>query len=133
MTIYEVIVNGKSYDVAVRKKKTTSTSSLSIPNTAVSEESPVISVPKTIAQAPTAMTVSAVGSGGKKVIAPMPGKIMAIKVSVGDRVNRGQELVILEAMKMNNSILAANDGVITEIVVQVNDPVQSGQTLLSIG
>ena len=124
MTNYEITVNGKSYDVTVRKKKPTSTTSVS----ETKNVAPVVQAP-----APTATTVSTAGSVGKKVVAPMPGKIIAVKVSVGVNVKKGQEMIIMEAMKMHNPILAANDGVITEIFVQVNDPVQSGQALLAIG
>lgn len=123
MTVYEITVNGKTYDVTVQKKKVASTTFASETKT-VAPATPVVSVPKTVAPVPT---------GGKKITAPMPGKIMDIKVNVGDRVKHGQEMIIMEAMKMHNPILAANDGVITEIFVQVNDPVQSGQALLAIG
>ena len=119
MTTYEITVNGKSYDVTVQKKKVNSTS-------------PVQSIPLAVAPVSVSPATATVGNEGKKVVAPMPGKIMAIKINVGDRVKVGQEVIIMEAMKMHNPILAANDGVVAEIFVQVNDPVQTGQTLLSI-
>jgi len=121
MTTYEITVNGKSYDVTVQKKK-------------VNSVAPVNPLPSVVAppSVPAPTTVSTPGNEGKKVVAPMPGKIMAIKINVGDRVKIGQEVLIMEAMKMHNPILAANDGVVAEILVQVNDPVQTGQTLLSI-
>ena len=69
---------------------------------------------------------------GQKVVAPMPGIIIEIKVHVGDSVKKGQELIIIEAMKMHNPILAAKDGNISELFVKVNEPVQSNQPLLYI-
>lgn len=130
MTTYEIMVNGKSYDVSIQKKKTMATTSANETKTVAPIAAPVASVPKVAAPSPAA--VVATGSAGKKVLAPMPGKIMSIKIGIGNQVKKGQELIIMEAMKMHNPILAANDGVITEIFVQVNDPVQSGQALLVI-
>jgi len=132
MTTYEITVNGKSYDVTVQKKQATATTSVNESKIATAVNTPVTSIPKVIVPTPSGMGTSAVGSGDKKVSAPMPGKIMAIKVNVGDSVQKGQEMIIMEAMKMHNPILAAHDGVVTEILVKVNDPVQSGQLLLSI-
>jgi biotin carboxyl carrier protein len=133
MTSYEIVVNGKSYEVTVQKKRANA------PKAAVTVMSPVSAVPTTVvpaaapAPAPVLRNVSPVGNEGKKVLAPMPGKVIAIKVNVGDQVKKGQELIIMEAMKMHNPIRAANDGVITELLVQVNDSVQSGQALISVG
>jgi len=123
MTIYEITVNGKSYDVTVQKKKMPSSTLTSETKTVVSIP-PVVSVPKTVAPVLTA---------GKKIVAPMPGKIIDIKVRVGDSVKQGHEMIIMEAMKMHNPILAPHEGVVTEIFVQINDSVQSGQALITIG
>jgi biotin carboxyl carrier protein len=135
MTNYEIIVNGKSYDVAVQKKSGIAVAPAVMPKQAVAM-APVAQAPATVAapsDTPVRQASAAISSAGKKILAPMPGKIIAIKVNVGDKVKKGQELIIMEAMKMHNPILAANDGVITELSVQVNDSVQSGQSLISIG
>jgi len=120
MTNYTVIVNGKSYDVLVEKKKG---------NTAnIINEVPA-SAP---APMPIIKSVSKAGGGGEDVAAPMPGKIIEIRVRAGDSVKKGQELVIMEAMKMHNPILAASDGMISKLFVKVNESVQTGQPILSI-
>jgi biotin carboxyl carrier protein len=60
----------------------------------------------------------------------MPGTILKITVSVGDRVKEGDVLIILEAMKMENEIMAPNDGVISQISVAVGASVETGDVLI---
>lgn len=66
----------------------------------------------------------------KCVTAPIPGVIVAITIKPGQSVKRGEEICVLEAMKMKNSIRAARDGVIETIAVTVGDQVRHGQTLI---
>jgi biotin carboxyl carrier protein len=68
-----------------------------------------------------------------EVLAPMPGKISKITVKVGDSVAEDDELVILEAMKMENPICATAGGEVKEIKVKVGDAVEADQTLVVIG
>jgi len=68
-----------------------------------------------------------------EVLAPMPGKISKIIVKVGDSVAEDDELVILEAMKMENPICATAGGEVKEIKVKVGDAVEADQTLVVIG
>jgi glutaconyl-CoA/methylmalonyl-CoA decarboxylase subunit gamma len=65
--------------------------------------------------------------------APMPGKILSVEVSDGDRVSRGQTLVILEAMKMKNAIKSPYDGVVLEIKVRPDQTVAHGDLLVQLG
>ena len=62
--------------------------------------------------------------------APLPGKVMTIKVSVGDIVKKGDVLLIMEAMKMENNVLATKDGVVEAIRVKPGDSVLEGDVLL---
>ena len=71
-------------------------------------------------------------AAGKPVIAPLPGTINEIKVKVGDKVNAGDTVVILEAMKMQNNIEAETSGTITSINVNKGDAVMEGDTLVTI-
>ncbi len=71
-------------------------------------------------------------AGGKPVVAPLPGTINDIKVKVGDKVNAGDTVVILEAMKMQNNIEAETAGTITSINVNKGDAVMEGDTLVTI-
>jgi acetyl-CoA carboxylase biotin carboxyl carrier protein len=64
------------------------------------------------------------------VVAPMPGKIKEIIVKVGDAVKEDDEILILEAMKMENPIVADGDGTVKEIKVKVGDKVTGNQVLV---
>jgi biotin carboxyl carrier protein len=67
---------------------------------------------------------------GKEVVAPMPGTIINILVNVGDEILEYQEVLILEAMKMENAIPSAEAGTVKEIKVNVNDKVATNQVLM---
>ena len=67
------------------------------------------------------------------VKAPMPGKILEVLVKVGDQVKEDDELVMLEAMKMENPIYAPADGVVKEIKVKANDSVETEQVMIVLG
>ncbi len=69
---------------------------------------------------------------GTPVKAPLPGVVTAVHVSVGQSVKKGDTILILEAMKMENSITAENDGIVTGICVAAGDSVMEGTTLLTI-
>ena len=89
--------------------------------------------PKTVSASPTPVPAAkAVPSGAKNVISPMPGKILGMHVKKGDCVKRGDVLCILEAMKMQNEIMANQDGTIAEIQVAVGQNVSTGDVLVII-
>ena len=81
---------------------------------------------------PAATTAAATAATGKPVVAPLPGTINEIKVKVGDKVNAGDTVVILEAMKMQNNIEAESAGTIASINVNKGDAVMEGDTLVVI-
>lgn len=72
-------------------------------------------------------------AAGDELKAPLPGKILKINVSEGDSVTEGDTLIILEAMKMENEILANTSGKVKKVSVAVNDMVETDDTLLIIG
>jgi biotin carboxyl carrier protein len=78
-------------------------------------------------------TVSSDGQTVGALTAPMPGKILSVEVSRGDRVARGQTLLTLEAMKMKNAIKSPYDGVVMEIMVRPEQTVGYGQLLIQLG
>uniref|UniRef100_UPI00402A51C0 biotin/lipoyl-containing protein n=1 Tax=Prevotella sp. TaxID=59823 RepID=UPI00402A51C0 len=86
----------------------------------------------TNASSATATQPAAAAASGKPVVAPLPGTINEIKVKVGDKVNAGDTVVILEAMKMQNNIEAETSGTITSINVNKGDAVMEGDTLVTI-
>jgi biotin carboxyl carrier protein len=67
---------------------------------------------------------------GKSVKAPIPGVIIDVKVSVGDTVVYGQELCVLEAMKMKNSIRSGKAGIISKVMISIGEQVSQNQTLM---
>lgn len=71
-------------------------------------------------------------AGGEQVSSPMPGTILAVNVAVGDTVKRGQVLMILEAMKMENEIMCPRDGRVTAIQTAKGAAVESGTPLCTI-
>ncbi|HBT39893.1 MAG: Biotin/lipoyl attachment domain-containing protein [Thermotoga sp. 50_1627] len=72
-------------------------------------------------------------AGGLEVKAPMSGLIVRVNVSEGQQVKRGQTLLVLEAMKMENDIISEHDGTVLKVLVKEGDSVETEQTLLVIG
>lgn len=126
MKSYRITVNGTAYDVCVEE--------LAGGITPVAAPAPAMAAaPAPAAPAKTAAPASAkADSGSIKVTAPMPGKILGIKVNVGDTVKKGQVVLILEAMKMENEVVAPEDGKIASIDVAVGAMVEAGDTLASL-
>ena len=82
--------------------------------------------------APAAEAAPAAAGPKNVVAAPLPGRVLAVKVKVGDKVVAGQEVVVLEAMKMENSISSDYAGTVVEVLVAEGDNVQSDAALISI-
>jgi len=70
--------------------------------------------------------------GGGRVEAPIPGKVVAVKVAEGDRVEPGQPLVVLEAMKMENELAAEREGVVSRVHVEAGMAVEAGMILVEL-
>jgi biotin carboxyl carrier protein len=64
--------------------------------------------------------------------APMPGRVTRVAVTAGEKVKRGQELIVVEAMKMENALVAPTDGVVTSVAVKVGDMVAPGPALVVV-
>lgn len=125
MKNYRITVNGTSYDVSVEE----------LSGGAAPVAAPVAAAPVAApapAAVPAAPAPAAGGAGSVKVSSPMPGKILAVKANVGDSVKKGQVILILEAMKMENEVVAPEDGTIASIDVTVGASVESGDTLATL-
>ncbi len=116
MKNYTITVNGNVYDVTVEEGAATS--------------APKAAAPK--AAAPKAAPKAAAGQGSVKVNSPMPGKILSVKASVGQAVKKGEVLMILEAMKMENEVVAPEDGTVASIDVAAGDSVEAGVVLATL-
>jgi len=125
LSVYSIISHGKSYDVVIYKNKNNGVVSVNGHNYTVKIKNPFDLIKN---------------KGGKiddnkenfLMLAPIPGKIIDIKVSPGERVKKGQALVIIEAMKMENELKAPSDGSVTKIYVKVNNNVEKDTVLLNI-
>lgn len=114
---YNVTVNGNKYEVEVE------------------EESSEIAVSKSeakVQEKKAAPQINTDSIQGEMVLAPMPGKIIAIKTSVGAKVKKDDVILVLEAMKMENEIMAPRDSEIISIGVTKGAPVNTGDVLLYI-
>ena len=112
MKKYKVTVNGTAYEIELEE--------LTGATPAAATAAPV----------PTPAPAAA-PAGGEQVTSPMPGTILAVNVAVGDTVKRGQVLMILEAMKMENEIMCPCDGKIASVNTSKGASVESG-TLLCV-
>jgi len=134
MKKFNITVNGKSYEVDVEE-----IGGNSAPTPVRRQESaaPTTAAPVAMPQAPKASPTPAPApasvSGGETINSPMPGTILDIKVNVGDAVSNGTVLVILEAMKMENEIMAPSAGNVLSINVTKGASVNSGDVLVVIG
>ena len=137
MRKFQVKVDGKVYEVEVEEVggNESSTGTISVPQpvaTKVNEEPVSQKVVKPTSN-PALIKVPTVVVAGEEVLAPMPGKVLQLKVSEGDSVKDGDILLILEAMKMENEIVANASGSIKKINVVLNDMVDIGDVLMVIG
>ena len=128
MKNYTITVNGNVYEVTVEEGFTCAASA---PKAAApAPKAAPAAAPKA---APAAAPAAPAGAAGAvAVTAPMPGKILGVKASAGQAVKRGQVLLILEAMKMENEIVAPQDGTVATINVAVGDSVEPGATLATL-
>ena len=126
MKNYTITVNGNVYEVTVEEGFT---GAASAPKAAA----PAPKAAPKAAPAPAAAPAAPAGAAGAvAVTAPMPGKILGVKASAGQAVKRGQVLLILEAMKMENEIVAPQDGTVATINGAVGDSVEPGATLATL-
>ncbi len=125
MKKYLIKVNGNQYEVEVEEVKTENAA----PQPAARIAAPAPAAPAAPA-APKKDT--AVPQGASTITAPMPGTILKINVNVGDTVKKGQVLLILEAMKMENEITAPADGKVASVNVSKGASVSVGDVLVSL-
>lgn len=128
MRKFRVTVNGNTYDVDVEELQGgISTAPTAAP---VQVAAPVAASP--VAPAAPAAPATSGGVGTVKVEAPMQGKIVAVKVSEGQSVQDGDVIAILEAMKMENEIVASSAGTVASINVAAGQSVEAGDLIASL-
>ena len=145
---YVATINGKKYEVEVEKleaDKSLDRNGVAAPAAPVLPASapvqrPAAPAPVAAAPAPAPVPAPAVApapaaaapAGATTVEAPMPGKILNIKVSEGQAVKFGEVVVIMEAMKMETEIVAPADGTVSKILVKAGDSVDTGAALVAL-
>lgn len=122
MRIYNIKVNGKKYEVKVMgisevEPVEVETVKASVPVSKVKEEV------KPVKQ-------ESVSTSGTSIVAPMQGTILSVAVKVGDQVKAGQNVCVLEAMKLENEIKSPVDGVVKEVLVSKSSPVNAKDVLI---
>ena len=113
MKKYRVNVNGSLYEVEI-------------------EEMDAPAAGAAAPQAPAAPKAPAAPAGGQQIKAPMPGTILDVRVQAGQAIKKGQVLVILEAMKMENEIQAPCDGTVGSVNVRKGDSVETQALICTI-
>ena len=121
MKSYVITVNGTSYDVIVEE-----VGAGQAPQAAAAAPQAPKAAPKAAQKAAPAK------AGSVTVSAPMPGKILNVKLQSGAAVKKGDVILVLEAMKMENEIVAPQDGTIASINVAVGDSVEAGSVLATL-
>jgi len=130
MKYYTITVNGNTYNVSVEEGKQTSAApAASFTPKPATAAAPVAS---TNQEKPSAEPVAGGSTGSFIVNSPMPGKIVSVKLSVGQTVSKGDVMMILEAMKMENEIVAPTDGTIASINVIAGQSVEAGTILATL-
>lgn len=147
MKEYKIKINGNNYDVAidevednVAKIQVNGTPynveferPIAKPKAAAKVNRPVVQAPAAPQTAPVSRPAATSSADGQTVNSPLPGVVLKINVKEGDSVKKGDTLIILEAMKMENAIDAPCDGTIKSIKVQNGDSVLEGAALIVIG
>ena len=121
MKNYTITVNGNVYNVTVEEGTSAAPAA-----PAAAPAAPVKAAPAKKAAAPTGQ------KGSVSIVSPMPGKILGVKAKAGDKVTRGQVVLILEAMKMENEIVAPQDGTIVSIDTNEGASVEAGAVLATM-
>ena len=129
MKYYTITVNGNTYDVAVEE-------GARAPQAAAPVAAPKAVAPAAAPAAPAqeapAAAAPAGAAGSIKVSSPMPGKIVSVKATLGQKLKKGDVILILEAMKMENEIVSPQDGTLASINVTAGQSVEAGALLATL-
>ncbi len=128
---YKVTLNQKVYEIEVEQGEAILVDvadAVPVAPTPVPAAAAAGNVPAAPAPAPAAPTVGA----GEVIPSPLPGNILAVKVAAGEAVTKGQLLVVIEAMKMENEVLSPRDGTVAQVIASKGSVVETGAPLLTL-
>jgi biotin carboxyl carrier protein len=138
MKEYRITVNGKTFDVGVEEvgAQKSGHSPASAPTAVAPAPAPVPAPRAMTAQAPAASPatprLAAPAGGATAMKSPLPGKILKVMATPGSSWKKGDTLLVIEAMKMENEILAPRDCTVEEVAVESNQTVKTGDLLLKL-
>ena len=131
---YKVTLKGRTYEVEVEAGEAILLDEYEAIAPSAPAAAPAAAATPAAAAAPAAAPAAPVVTGaGEPVNAPMPGNILKVNVTAGQAVKSGDVLCILEAMKMENEIMAPKDGTVTQVLVSKGNTVDTGAPLVVIG
>ena len=119
--VAEVELNGKKYTIDVERSEAVAIPTIATPKPAAAAAP--------VAAAPAAPKAAA---GANAIVAPLPGSVVSVSVKAGDAVKAGQQLAVIEAMKMENEILAPADGTVKAVHCSAGQAVQQGDALIEL-
>jgi len=130
---YKVTLKGKTYEVEVDQGEAMILDEYEAYAPAPAAAPAAAAAPATAPAAAPAAPAAPVAVAGEQVVSPMPGTMVKINVSAGKAVKSGEVLAVLEAMKMENEIMAPHDAKVLQILVDTGTKVDSGMPLLVLG
>ncbi len=122
---FKITVNGSEYDVTVEDLSEGSSYILPQPGD--------MKIPAPPPSAPTPVPAQKSSHEPGDLVSPLAGVIVSLPVPQGQKVVQGQDVAVIEAMKMKTTVVAHKDGTITEVAVNLRDAVDAGQRILTIG
>lgn len=128
--VYKVTLKGRTYEVEVEAGKAMLLDEYEAIAPSAPAAAPAATAAPVAVAAPAAPAAPAITGAGEPVKAPMPGNILKVNVTAGQKVTEGQVLVVLEAMKMENEIMAPKAGTVTQVLVSKGSTVDTDAPLV---
>ncbi len=130
---YKVTLKGKTYEVEVDQGEAMILDEYEAYAPAPAAAPAAAAAPATVPAAAPAAPAAPVAVAGEQVVSPMPGTMVKINVSAGKAVKSGEVLAVLEAMKMENEIMAPHDATVVQVLVDVGSKVDTGTPIIVLG
>ena len=131
---YKVTLKGKTYEVEVNQGEAMILDEYeAISPAAPAQAAPVAAPVASPAAAPAAAPVPTAVAAGEQIMSPMPGTIVKMNVKAGQTVKEGEVLAVLEAMKMENKIMAPHNASVVQVLVDVGAKVDTGTPIIVLG